>query len=158
MKFSDLPLHPSILEAVEAMRYDECTPIQERAIPPLLEGRDLIGIAQTGTGKTAAYLLPIIQQLTTRQYPQNAINCIIMAPTRELARQIDQAVEALSYFVPVSSVAVYGGNDAQRYEQELRGLKLGADIVIATPGRLLSHLARRDSPACRTNAPQSRAH
>lgn len=122
------------------MHYQECTPIQAEAIPPLLEGRGLIGIAQTGTGKTAAYLLPIIQRLTTGEYPNNAINCIIMAPTRELARQIDQSVEAFSYFLPISSVAVYGGNDAIRYEQELRGLKLGADIVIATPGRLLSHM------------------
>lgn len=122
------------------MHYQECTPIQAEAIPPLLEGRDLIGIAQTGTGKTAAYLLPIIQRLTTGEYPDDAINCIIMAPTRELARQIDQSVEAFSYFLPISSVAVYGGNDAIRYEQELRGLKLGADIVIATPGRLLSHM------------------
>lgn len=140
MRFTDFNLDPRIIEAIETMHYQECTPIQAEAIPPLLEGRDLIGIAQTGTGKTAAYLLPIIQRLTTGEYPNDAINCIIMAPTRELARQIDQSVEAFSYFLPISSVAVYGGNDAIRYEQELRGLKLGADIVIATPGRLLSHM------------------
>ena len=141
MKFSQLPLNPNILDALQDMRYDECTPIQEQAIPPLLQGRDLIGIAQTGTGKTAAYLLPIIHRLTEEEFPQGAINCIIMAPTRELAQQIDQAVDAMSYYVPISSVAVYGGNSRLRYEQEIRGLRLGADIVIATPGRLLSHLA-----------------
>lgn len=140
MKFSELNLDPGILEALDAMRFDECTPIQEKAIPPLLEGRDLVGVAQTGTGKTAAYLLPIINRLCTEDFPKDAINCIIMSPTRELAQQIDQAMEGFSYFLPVSSVAVYGGNDGIRYEQELRGMQLGADMIIATPGRLISHM------------------
>lgn len=140
MKFSELNLDPRILEALDAMRFDECTPIQQQAIPPLLEGRDLVGVAQTGTGKTAAYLLPIINRLCTEDFPKDAINCIIMSPTRELAQQIDQAMEGFSYFLPVSSVAVYGGNDGIRYEQELRGMQLGADMIIATPGRLISHM------------------
>ncbi len=141
MFFDELPLDNTVLDALDAMNFEECTPIQEKAIPPLLEGRDLIGVAQTGTGKTAAYLLPILQELNTGDYPQEAINCIIMSPTRELAQQIDQQVEGFSYYMPVSSVAVYGGNDGIRYEQERKGLTLGADIIIATPGRLISHLA-----------------
>ena len=140
MKFEELNLDNRIIEAIQAMRFDECTPIQEQTIPPLLEGRDLIGVAQTGTGKTAAYLLPILNRLCSGNYRSDAINCIIMAPTRELAQQIDQAMEAFSYFVPFSSVAVYGGNDGVRYEQELKGMQLGADVIIATPGRFISHL------------------
>ncbi len=141
MYFDELPLNDNILDALEAMNFVECTPIQEKTIPPLLQGRDLIGVAQTGTGKTAAYLLPVLQQLNSGNYPQDAINCIIMSPTRELAQQIDQQVEGFSYYMPVSSVAVYGGNDGIRFEQERRSLTLGADIIIATPGRLISHLA-----------------
>jgi len=139
--FDELPLDDTILDALDAMNFEECTPIQEKAIPPLLQGHDLIGVAQTGTGKTAAYLLPVLNELCSGDYPQDAINCLIMAPTRELVQQIDQQVEAFSYFMPISSVAVYGGNDGIRFEQERRGLTLGADIIIATPGRLISHLA-----------------
>ena len=141
MDFYDLPLDDNILDALDAMNFETCTPIQEKTILPLLDGRDLIGVAQTGTGKTAAYLLPILNQLNSGKHPDHAINCIIMSPTRELAQQIDQQVEGFAYFMPVSSVAVYGGNDGIRYEQERKGLKLGADIIIATPGRLISHLA-----------------
>ena len=141
MYFDELNLDDTVLDALDAMNFEECTPIQEQAIPPLLEGRDLIGVAQTGTGKTAAYLLPILNKLNTGAYPQDACNCLIMAPTRELAQQIDRQVEGFAYFMPFSSVAVYGGNDGARYEQERRGLTLGADIIIATPGRLISHLA-----------------
>ena len=139
MYFDELPLDDRILDALYEMRYDQCTPIQAKAIPQLLEGKDLIGIAQTGTGKTAAYLLPIINHLCTQE-DENHIKCLIMVPTRELAIQIDNAIEAFSYYLPVSSIAVYGGNDAIRYSQELKSLKAGADIVIATPGRLISHL------------------
>jgi superfamily II DNA/RNA helicase len=106
----------------------------------LLDGRDLIGVAQTGTGKTAAYLLPVLNKLCQGGYPEDAINCVIMAPTRELAQQIDRQLEGFTYFMPVSGVAVYGGNDGQRYEQELRGMAKGADIIVATPGRLISHI------------------
>lgn len=140
MKFSELNLEESVLQALDAMNFVECTPVQEHTIPLILEGRDLIGVAQTGTGKTAAYLLPILNMLSKGTYPLDAINCIVMSPTRELAQQIDQQMEGFSYFMPASSVAVYGGNDGVRFEQEKRGLTLGADVVIATPGRLISHL------------------
>ena len=141
MKFDELNLDESVLQALDAMNFQECTPVQEHTIPVILEGRDLIGVAQTGTGKTAAYLLPVLNQLSKGTYPADAINCVIMSPTRELAQQIDQQMEGFSYFMPASSVAVYGGNDGIRFEQEKRGLTLGADVVIATPGRLISHLS-----------------
>ena len=140
MSFDSLHLDDRLLDALYEMRFSECTPIQQKAIPPLLEGRDLVGIAQTGTGKTAAYLLPILHRLCTGHYPEGSVNCLIMVPTRELAMQIDQALEAFSYYVPFSGVAVYGGNDAYRYDRELKGMKMGADIIVATPGRLISHL------------------
>src|SRR5574344_2232210 len=105
MNFDELNLDDRILDALYDMHFESCTPIQAQAIPPLLEGRDLVGVAQTGTGKTAAYLLPIINRLCTEDFPQDRVNCLIMAPTRELAQQIDQALEAFSYFLPVSGVA-----------------------------------------------------
>lgn len=151
MDFYDLDLNDDVLDALDAMNFTTCTPIQEHTIPPLLEGRDLIGVAQTGTGKTAAYLLPILSMLSDGGFPDDAINCIIMSPTRELAQQIDQAMEGFSYYVPVSSVAVYGGNDGIRYEQERRGLSLGADVVIATPGRLISHISLGNVDLSRTS-------
>lgn len=141
MNFSELNLEDSVLDALDAMNFRECTPVQEKTIPVILEGKDLIGVAQTGTGKTAAYLLPVINQLSKGGYPADAINCVIMSPTRELAQQIDQQMEGFSYFMPISSVTIYGGNDGVRFEQEKKGLTLGADVVIATPGRLLSHLS-----------------
>ena len=142
MDFYDLDLSDSVLDALDDMNFTDTTPIQEHAIPPILEGRDLIGVAQTGTGKTAAYLLPVLSMLSEGDYPQDAINCIIMAPTRELAQQIDQAMQGFSYYLDdINSVAVYGGNDGIRYEQEKRGFDTGASIIIATPGRLISHMA-----------------
>ena len=141
MKFSELQLNANVLEALDAMRFDECTPIQEQAIPIILEGKDLIAVAQTGTGKTAAFLLPVLNKLSEGKHPEDAINCVIMSPTRELAQQIDQQIEGFSYFMPVSSVAVYGGNDGILFEQQKKGLTLGADVVIATPGRLIAHLS-----------------
>ena len=141
MKFEDTYLNDNILDALYDMRFDEMTPIQERCIPEILDGYDVLGVAQTGTGKTAAYLLPILSMLDDGDYPKDAINCIVMSPTRELAQQIDQAMQGFGYYLDdVSSVAVYGGNDGNRYDQELRGMRLGADVLIATPGRLLSHL------------------
>ena len=140
MDFYDIDFEDEVLDALDAMNFRECTPIQEKTIVPLMEGHDLIGVAQTGTGKTAAYLLPVLNKLCRGGYPENAINCIIMAPTRELAQQIDRQLEGFTYFMPVSSVAVYGGNDGVRYGQELRGMSLGADILVATPGRLISHI------------------
>ncbi|MBR7013886.1 MAG: DEAD/DEAH box helicase [Prevotella sp.] len=141
MYFDELNLNPNILDALDDMRFEECTPIQEKCIPQILDGRDVMGIAQTGTGKTAAYLLPILSLLDDGYYPKDAINCIIMNPTRELAQQIDQAMQGFGYYLDdVSSVAVYGGNDGTRFDQETKGLSLGAEIIIATPGRFLSHL------------------
>jgi superfamily II DNA/RNA helicase len=134
-------LNDNILDALYDMHFEDMTPIQERCIPEILDGYDVLGIAQTGTGKTAAYLLPILSQLDDGGYPKDAINCIIMSPTRELAQQIDQAMQGFGYYLnDVSSVAVYGGNDGNRYDQELRSMRMGADVLIATPGRLLSHL------------------
>ncbi|MBO7417687.1 MAG: DEAD/DEAH box helicase [Bacteroidaceae bacterium] len=141
MKFDELDLHDDVLDALWDMHFEECTPIQEQAIPVLLEGRDLIGVAQTGTGKTAAYLLPVLDKLATGDLPEDAINCVIMAPTRELAQQIDQQMQGFSYFMNVSSVPVYGGGDGVVFAQQKRGLTMGADVVIATPGRLLAHLS-----------------
>ncbi|MBR6201765.1 MAG: DEAD/DEAH box helicase [Bacteroidaceae bacterium] len=141
MYFDELNISDELLDALDAMNFEQCTPIQEQAIPQILEGHDLMGIAQTGTGKTAAYLLPVLDELSHGNYPKDSVNCIIMAPTRELAQQIDQQVEGFAYYLDgVSSVAVYGGNDGIRFEQERKGLELGADIIIATPGRLISHL------------------
>ena len=140
MYFTDFDFEDEVLDALDAMRFEKCTPIQEQTLEPLMEGRDLIGVAQTGTGKTAAYLLPVLNKLCRGGYPEDAINCVVMAPTRELAQQIDRQLEDFTYFMNVSSVAVYGGNDGQRYEQELRGMAKGADIIVATPGRLISHI------------------
>ena len=141
MTFEETQLNDNILDALYDMHFEEMTPIQEKCIPLVLEGRDVMGIAQTGTGKTAAYLLPILSLLDDNNYPDDAINCVIMAPTRELAQQIDQAMEGFSYYLHgVSSIAVYGGNDGGRFDQELKSLRGGAPVVIATPGRLLSHL------------------
>ncbi len=142
MYFDELDLNDNVLDALYDMRFDVCTPVQEKCIPEILKGRDVMGVAQTGTGKTAAYLLPVLSKLDDGGYPKDAINCIIMSPTRELAQQIDQAMQGFGYYLnSVSSVAVYGGNDGNRYDQEIRSLKLGADVVIATPGRFISHLS-----------------
>ena len=147
MYFDETALNDNILDALYDMHFDECTPIQEQTISPMLQGRDILGVAQTGTGKTAAYLLPVLSLLDDgldphdRPFPEDSINCLIMSPTRELAQQIDQAMEGFSYYLEgISSVAVYGGNDGNRYDQELKSLKQGASVVIATPGRFISHM------------------
>ncbi len=141
MTFEQTYLNDNILDALYDMHFEEMTPIQERCIPEILEGHDVLGVAQTGTGKTAAYLLPILSMLDDGGFPEDAINCVVMAPTRELAQQIDQAMEGFSYYLDgVSSIAVYGGNDGSRFDQETKSLRGGAPVVIATPGRLLSHL------------------
>lgn len=141
MRFDELLLNDDLLDALWDMHFDNCTPIQEQAIPAVIEGRDLLACAQTGTGKTAAYLLPVIDLLSTEKFPEDAVNCVIMAPTRELAQQIDQQMQGFSYFLPISSMPVYGGTDGYTYDQQRRSLKAGADVVIATPGRLLAHLS-----------------
>ena len=138
--FEDLALSDDVLDALYDMRFEKCTPVQAACIPPILEHHDVLGVAQTGTGKTAAYLLPLLTLLGTEDHPADAVNCLVIAPTRELARQIDQALQGFAYYTGVNAVAVYGGNDGIRYEQERRSLQAGADIVLATPGRLITHL------------------
>ena len=141
MRFDELDLEDAVLDGLYDMNFEEMTPIQELTIPIILEGRDIIGCAQTGTGKTAAYVLPVINELSKGNYPANAVNAIIMAPTRELAQQIDQQIQGFTYFMPsISAVAIYGGTDGTAWEQQKRGLEMGADIVVATPGRLLALL------------------
>lgn len=138
--FEDLDLSDNVLDALYDMRFEKCTPVQAQCIPPILEHHDVLGVAQTGTGKTAAYLLPLLTLLERDPHPADAVNCLVIAPTRELARQIDQALQGFAYYTGVNAVAVYGGNDGIRYEQERRSLQAGADIVLATPGRLITHL------------------
>lgn len=126
------------MEGLEAMRFENATPIQEQAIPAIMEGRDVLACAQTGTGKTAAFLLPVLHRIT--ESPPPGIDTLIIVPTRELAMQIDQQLEGFSYFTPVSAVAIYGGRDGHSMELERSALKKGAPIVIATPGRFIAHL------------------
>lgn len=141
MYFDETLLNDNILDALYDMHFEECTPIQEACIDPIIEGHDIMGVAQTGTGKTAAYLLPVLSLLDDGGFPDDSINCLIMSPTRELAQQIDQAMQGFGYYLDgISSVAVYGGNDGTRYNQEQRALKDGAAVVIATPGRFISHM------------------
>lgn len=137
-KFSQLKLHPKLVEALEQMGYDTPTPVQAQAIPPALAGKDMIACAQTGTGKTAAYVLPVLHRVL--QNKGSKIKALVIAPTRELASQIDQQFMGLGYFANTSSVAVYGGNDSVGWDQQKKALTTGADVVIATPGRIISHL------------------
>lgn len=140
MTFEDLDLTDDVLDALYDMHFDQCTPIQEKAIPAALSGRDLIAVAQTGTGKTAAFLLPVINELGKRK-ASDKIKCIVMTPTRELAMQIDAQMQGFSYFLPISSLPIYGGTDGAGYARQQHGLKTGAEVVIATPGRLLAHIS-----------------
>lgn len=141
MRFDEILTNDDVLDGLWDMHFDECTPVQEATIPLVMEGRDMIACAQTGTGKTAAYLLPVINRLADGGFPEDAVNCVIMAPTRELAQQIDRQLQGFAYFMPVSGTAIYGGTDGITYEQQRKSLKMGTDIVIATPGRLLAHLS-----------------
>ena len=138
MTFSDFQFAPEVQEGLQSMGYKTPTPIQTQAIPLVLQHKDLIACAQTGTGKTASYLLPILHHIA--QTEKKYINTLILAPTRELAQQIDQQVEGLAYFAGISSIAVYGGGDGAVYETQKRALREGVDIIIATPGRLIAHL------------------
>ena len=140
MRFDELPLCDAVLDGLQAMNFKEATPVQAETIPVILAKRDVIACAQTGTGKTAAFILPLLHNLQSEPHAEDKVNAIIMAPTRELAQQIDQQMEGFSYFTSFSSVAVYGGNDASAWDVQRRGLQNGADVVIATPGRLLSHI------------------
>jgi superfamily II DNA/RNA helicase len=139
LTFSDFNFDPQLFEGLQSMGYVKPTPIQAQAIPLILEHKDLIACAQTGTGKTASYLLPVLQHISVSE--KKYTKALILAPTRELAQQIDQQVEGLAYFAGISSIAVYGGGDGMIYEQQRRAMMDGVDIVIATPGRLIAHLA-----------------
>jgi superfamily II DNA/RNA helicase len=138
LKFDDFPFTDELLDGLYAMGFEQATPIQEQAIPIILEGRDIIGCAQTGTGKTAAFLLPVLDDLVLE--PADHITTLILVPTRELALQIDQALQGFSYYTPVSALPIYGGTDGLAFEREKKALSQGANIIIATPGRLLAHM------------------
>jgi superfamily II DNA/RNA helicase len=140
MRFSELGLTDAILEAIDHMGFEKATPIQEMAIPLILEGRDLIACAQTGTGKTAAFILPILHKISGKE--DTSVNTLIVVPTRELAVQIDQEIQGLSYFLSVSSLALYGGGSGRDWDEQRTQLKEGVDILVATPGKLISHITQ----------------
>jgi superfamily II DNA/RNA helicase len=139
LSFTEFGLHPDLMEGIAASGYEIATPIQEKVIPPILEGKDIIASAQTGTGKTAAFLLPLIHRLLSHRI-EGQIGALIIVPTRELAIQIAQHLEGLSYFTHISSIAVYGGNDGSNFIAEKKALSTGTDIVVCTPGRMIAHL------------------
>ena len=139
MNFNEFSFDPRLMESIEAIGYETATPVQEKAIPAILEGKDLIASAQTGTGKTAAFLLPVIHRIITTKHDEH-IKCLVIVPTRELAMQIDQQLQGMAYFTPVSSIPVYGGTDGATFSNEQKALTEGADVVICTPGRMLAHL------------------
>ena len=139
MNFSELPLDPGLMEGIDAMGYVTLTPVQEQVMPSILEGRDIIASAQTGTGKTAAFVLPILSKLIQHRH-EGHTSAVVIVPTRELAVQIAQVVEGLAYFTPISSIAIYGGGDGNAFVQEKQALRNGVDLVICTPGKLIAHL------------------
>ena len=139
MRFDELDLEDEVLDGIDAMNFQEMTPVQEQTIPIILDGRDIIACAQTGTGKTAAYTLPLLNRLLLEGNEKNVVKSVIIVPTRELAQQIDMQFQGFSYYMPVSTAVIYGG-DGRGWDQQKRGLQMGADVVIATPGRLISHL------------------
>lgn len=139
MNFNEFGFDPKLVEGIEALGFEVATPVQERAIPAILQGKDLIASAQTGTGKTAAFLLPVIQ-IILRSIPSQRIKALVIVPTRELAVQIDQQMEGFSYFTSVSSIPVYGGTDGSIFTREKQALQEGVDIVICTPGRMIAHI------------------
>lgn len=138
MKFEELGLNEMVLEAVHHMGFENATPIQDQAIPLIIAQNDLLACAQTGTGKTAAFLLPILHKITGKE--DTSINTLILVPTRELAVQIEQEIQGLSYFVSVGSMAIYGGGDGAKWDEQKQVLIEGTDIIVATPGKLLSHM------------------
>jgi superfamily II DNA/RNA helicase len=140
LKFTEFGLDERILEGIDAMGYENATPVQEQVMIPILQGKDIIASAQTGTGKTAAFLLPLINKIITEPHDDHHINAMIIVPTRELAVQIAQSMEGLSYFTNVSSIAVYGGGDGTSFTTEKKALSSGVDVVICTPGRMIAHL------------------
>lgn len=140
MKFTEFNFHENLLEGIAASNYEDATPVQEQVIPLVLQGRDIIASAQTGTGKTAAFLLPLLNHLLTSHHDDHHISAMIIVPTRELAVQISEHLEGLSYFTSVSSIAVYGGGDGNSFVQEKQALSKGVDIVVCTPGKMISHI------------------
>jgi superfamily II DNA/RNA helicase len=140
LKFSDFKLDDHIMQGIDAIGFESPTPVQEQAIPQIISGNDLIACAQTGTGKTAAYVLPLLHRIITDKNRSDTIKALIIAPTRELAVQIDQQLEGFSYFAGVSSIAVYGGGSGTDFEVEKKAIKTGAEVLVATPGRLISHI------------------
>ncbi|MBV9988773.1 MAG: DEAD/DEAH box helicase [Chitinophagaceae bacterium] len=140
MNFTEFGLDERILEGIGAMGYETATPVQQQVMVPILQGKDIIASAQTGTGKTAAFLLPLVHKLITEPHDEHLINAMIIVPTRELAVQIAQSLEGLSYFTNVSSIAVYGGGDGSSFTAEKKALSTGVDVVICTPGRMIAHL------------------
>lgn len=138
MKFSDFNFEPELMEGLSSMNFEKPTPIQELSIPIISSGKDIIGCAQTGTGKTAAFLLPVINKIIKEH--KHVVNTLIIVPTRELAVQIDEAMQGFGYFTPATAIAIYGGKDGISFEQEKKALTQGANIIIATPGRLIAHL------------------
>ncbi len=139
MHFYEFDFDPELMDSLDAMHFDQATPVQEATIPVIMQGHDLIACAQTGTGKTAAYLLPLINDIICTD--PKGIDTVVLVPTRELAIQIDQQMSGFGYFVPISSTAIYGGNDSSEWDRQRTALKTGADIVITTPGRMLQHIA-----------------
>ncbi|MCF6405821.1 DEAD/DEAH box helicase [Chitinophaga filiformis] len=140
MYFDEFDLDDRVLDGIDAMGYTTATPVQEKVIPPIIAGKDILACAQTGTGKTAAFLLPILHRLITEPHDTHKINSLIIVPTRELAVQIAQTLEGMSYFTSVSSIAVYGGSNGALFSAEKKALTSGVDIVICTPGRMIAHL------------------
>ncbi len=139
MNFSEFNFHEKISEAISYMGYKEATPVQELSIPEIMKGKDIIACAQTGTGKTAAYLLPVLDKMSITDEAMG-LNTLIIVPVRELAKQIDQQIEGFSYFLPINSISIYGGGDGMDWEYEKKSLMGEANIVVATPGRLIAHL------------------
>ena len=138
MTFEELNLAPEIIEAISYMGFEKASPIQELAIPVAITGKDLIAVAQTGTGKTAAFTLPILHNILKNKI--KGTSTLIITPTRELAMQIDRQIQGFSYFLGINSIAVYGGGDANEWEQQKKALRDGVEVIVATPGKLLSHL------------------
>ena len=140
MKFTEFGFDPRLMEGIEFSGYENATPVQEQVIPLIMAGKDIIASAQTGTGKTAAFLLPLINKIITDPHEDHTNNALVIVPTRELAVQIAQHMEGLSYFTSVSSIAVYGGGDGNAFVQEKKALSHGADVVICTPGKMMAHI------------------
>jgi Superfamily II DNA and RNA helicases len=139
LNFNEFGLDDRLLDGIGAIGYEAATPVQEQVIPPILEGKDIIASAQTGTGKTAAYLLPVIHELLAHE-PDGHVKALVIVPTRELAVQIEQQMQGFSYFTSLSSIAIYGGGDGVTFSQEKQALSEGTDVVICTPGRMIAHL------------------